>query len=389
MSWIKSALQMTLPLIVTMIAVDAIAYLGFREKIQTVLPGYGLNITNFDRGYPRYHFRADDELGFDINANFQTTTSTKPAEYITYDVWGNSFGCFDDEWSTEDQQGGVYIAGDSFMWGYVSYDKKAATLLQDLIEMPVYECGVTHTGQRHQFEKFKQNFQQGIKPSIVVVNISWNDINNDFFFPHTTVVEGYMVETVEQCGNHTDNTYSFNKISNEEAESVVSEALHATTTARSTFRTYSLTANVLVRLIEAIPSSQRVADNTSGAAQVDCQMWLYGGIYETLGPEYLQSDLSLPNREAITQWIQHASNNGYEIVFSLIPAKSTDTVTYPFIRTFIEAMGPTVIDFDVFVGEAGLEKNMLYYETDEHLNETGNKHYAAFLGSAITEILAQ
>jgi hypothetical protein len=219
----------------------------------------------------------------------------------------------------------------------------------------------------------------------VVVNISWNDINNDFFFPHTTVVEGYMVETVEQCGSHAEGNYSFSKISYEEAESIVNETLHATTTFRSAFRNYSLTANVLVHLIHVLPFPQAVASDASGAAPVDCRMWLYGGIFEVLGSDYLQSDLSLPNREAITEWVLHAARNDYEIVFSLIPSKSTDTVNYPFIKNFIEAKGARLINFDAYVTESGLEKSTLYYESDEHFNETGNENYAAFLRAVLPE----
>ena len=387
MSWTKSALQILAPVIATIVAVDAIAYFGFKDKIQTVLPGYGVNIANFDRGYPRFHFKADEELGFDITADFQTTTSTKPAEYKTYDVWGNSFGCFDDEWSTEDQQGGVYIAGDSFMWGYVSYDRKTGTLLQQQIDQPVYECGVTHTGQRHQFEKFKRNFELGIIPSVVIVNMTWNDVNNDFFFPHTTVVEGYMVETVEQCGYYENDNYSYSKMSYEEAEAVVADKLNAPTTFKSILRDYSLTANVAFQLIRAVPSAPASTDAGSDAAPLDCRVWLYGGAYETLGSDYTQSELSAPNREAIAEWVAHASSNNYDIVFSLIPAKSAETPNYPFIQSFVESAGAPMINFEEFISDNDLERSTLYYEMDEHFNETGNEHYATFLAAKLSEFI--
>lgn len=384
MSWIRSVLQVSVPILVTVIAVDAVAYLGFRKQIEPILPGYGVDISNFDRGYPRYHFRSDDELGFDITPDFKTTTSTKPLEYKPYEVWGNSFGCFDEEWADEDQQGGVYIAGDSFTWGYVSYDRKFGTLLQEMLSTPVYECGVTHTGQQHQFGKFRRLFERGIRPDVVIVNIVWNDVNNDFFFPHSTVVDGYMVETVEQCGHHEQGNYSSRKITLEEAENVVKETLDAPVTPKSILKHYSLTANVVATVLRSVRPS---ADDASGGPGADCSMWLYGGAYETLGAEYAQSDLSAANREAILGWIAHASEHDYELLFSLIPAKSTATENYPFIKSFIEAEGEQVVSFDDHIRRENLDRSALYYEMDEHFNEAGNEEYAAFIGAALSELV--
>ena len=63
------------------------------------MPHYGNNTETFSRGYPINHFKQDDLLGFDINPNYKTKTYRKPInEYKEYDVWGNSFGCYDDEW---------------------------------------------------------------------------------------------------------------------------------------------------------------------------------------------------------------------------------------------------------------------------------------------------
>lgn len=391
MSWTKSALQMSLIVIFTIVLLDVVAYLGFREQIQSILPGYGVTISNFDRGYPRYHFSKDDALGFDITPKFKTTTSTKPEGYKTYDVWGNSFGCFDDEWGPGDQQGGIYLAGDSFTWGYVSHGKKFSTLLEDMIARPVYGCGVTHTGQRHQFEKFKRLFERGINPSVVVVNVVWNDINNDFFFPHSTVVDGYMVETVEQCGYHDQGNYSFNKRSHEEAANTVNERLNAPVTIKSILRDYSVTANILITLLRAAQNTAPTAeisttgDGSAPASALDCRVWLYGGAYETLGPDYSQSELSSPNREALSGWIVHASEHNYMIVFSLIPAETTDTVNYSFIKDFIETKGGLVVRFDEFIKDKALDKTTLYHPGDEHFNEIGNAQYAEFLRSELTE----
>lgn len=91
------------------------------------------------------------------------------------------FGCYDDEWKKDTLANGVYLVGDSFTWVYVEYEKKFGTLPEEMIGTKVYACGVTHTGQAHQFYKFIKLFNKGIKPRVVIVNIVVNDLNNDYF----------------------------------------------------------------------------------------------------------------------------------------------------------------------------------------------------------------
>ena len=39
----------------------------------------------------------------------------------------------------------------------------------------------------------------GYKPDIVIVSITGNDVDNDFFFPHSTIIDGWMIEDVKWC----------------------------------------------------------------------------------------------------------------------------------------------------------------------------------------------
>lgn len=164
------------------------------------MPLYGVEIDNFSSGYPIGYFSHDNSLGFDITPSFRTQTSIKPIGYKTYAVWGNTYGCFDDEWATDSLKGSIYLADDSFTWGYARYDKKFGTILERLLDTKVYACGVTHTGQVHQFNKFMRLFEEGLRPKAVIINIISNDLDNNFFFPHTDIIDGLMVENVEVCG---------------------------------------------------------------------------------------------------------------------------------------------------------------------------------------------
>jgi hypothetical protein len=382
MSWIKSCFQIIFIIFLTVLIIDSIAFLGFKSKVQNIIPSFGISINNFDRGYPRYHFIRDNEIGFDIRPNFKTTTSTKPREYKKYAVWGNAYGCFDDEWLKKDIKGGVYLAGDSFTWGYASYEKKFGTLLQHSISKPVYACGVTHTGQKHQFEKFKRLFNLGIKPSYLIVNIVSNDINNDFFFPHSTIVDGYMIETIEQCGDMQLNNHTFRKNTYEEAENIVKTALEATPSLRSLLSEYSLTANIIAN------NTRKLRSKISFKAikpSNDCRKSISGDKFRNLGIDYSQSKLSRVNRDIIFDWIAHASVNNYQIIFSFIPDKYIESINYPFIEKFIESKNAIVINFNKYIDSNKIEKSTLYYENNGHFNEFGNKEYAKFLETSINK----
>ena len=116
MSWINGFLITLLMSLTTIVAVDIIGYV-LKDKINVLLPNYGRPIEEFSRGYPVGHFKRDNTIGFDITPNFKSQTSTNPAEYISYEVWGNSYGCFDDEWSKKDLIGGIYLAERQFYLG--------------------------------------------------------------------------------------------------------------------------------------------------------------------------------------------------------------------------------------------------------------------------------
>ena len=109
MSWIKETFKVLIISICTIVFIDISAIFFFKSDLQMFMPHYGNNTETFSRGYPINHFKQDDLLGFDINPNYKTKTYRKPInEYKEYDVWGNSFGCYDDEWKKDSLVNGVY-----------------------------------------------------------------------------------------------------------------------------------------------------------------------------------------------------------------------------------------------------------------------------------------
>ena len=382
MSWIKTIGLNAIIVAGTILFLDAVSYIGFKGKLSTILPGYGQDASDVGRGYPRFHFAKDADLGYDIAPNFKTSTYAKPAEYGLYDVWGNEHACFDDEWRASDAKGGVYLAGDSFTWGYARHETKFGTLLEKQIGEPVFACGVTHSGQRHQFEKFKRLDGRAINPKTVIVNVFRNDVANDFFFPNATVIDGFMVENIDICdqgvAEKRDGEFSFARID----ENALKQRLEVEMTKReesvslkSMLKKYSMSANVVATLTRGSRSNLNMfmQDELSCKNAVDVE-------FETLDDQYAESPLSEKNRLAIEEWIVHSKARGYRLVFSFIPSKDPALdVSYRAIGAFIASRGGEARYFDDYINERDLDRSKLYFRTDGHFNEYGNERYADYL----------
>lgn len=382
MTWIKEVFKVALVSIVTILILDIIAY-PFKGEIQNILPRYGTSIENFSKGYPTNHFKSDKKLGFDINPDFKTSTFSKPLEYKKYDVWGNSYGCFDEEWSTEDLKNGIYLAGDSFTWGYTSYETKFGTILERISNTKVYACGVTHTGQAHQFKKFQKLFEIGLRPKIVLVNIASNDLDNDFFFPHTEIINGFMVENYEICGGSFKNPqFNYKKLNRLQLEGYVSNLQNQNPSFNSFLREYSLTANIIAEISRDIRQSYLWNKQDSP----DCRRSVYAGI-SGIADKYMSSTFTIPNREHIKKWIFHSKTNDYKLIFSFIPSKGEfEDVSHPFIKQYILDLDGEYISFTDYCDKSCREKENLYYMNDGHFNEKGNKKYAEFLQSILSDL---
>lgn len=378
MHWIRPVALTLSMSIATLVIIDVIGF-QFKHKIKAFLPNYGHTVEEFSRGYPLGHFRRDEDLGFDITPDFRVQTASKPLEYMPYDVWGNSYGCFDDEWHKDDLIDGIYLAGDSFTWGYARYEKKFGTLLEDLLLTKVYACGVTHTGQGHQFAKFKRLYERGVKPKLVIVNVVANDLDNDYFFPHTDIVDGIMVENVEHCGLFSSPNFQFRRLSHDEVEAFVSEKREESKTAHSLLRQYSMSANIIAEFTRSF----RLKIHEKLKSRGLCKRSVYAGL-RLIGEQYSKSHLTASNRGYISDWVRHAAVNGYELVFSFIPSKdSSRDKTYPYIKEFITASSGSHISFDDFCDSSCRSLQGAYYRFDIHFSEVGNQLYAEYLAKVI------
>ena len=251
----------------------------------------------------------------------------------------------------------------------------------------VYACGVTNTGQGHQFNKFRRLFDAGLKPKMVIVNIVSNDLDDDFFFPHTHIYNGYMVGSIETCGEtYLSPDFSYKRFSENESEAYVLNQLDQSTTFRSLLRQYSLTANVIADLTRSIRYKLNERKKLPAA---NCRRSIQTGLTQ-IGELYRSSKYTLANRGFILKWIKHSKIHDYQLIFSFIPSKDPKSdSTFPNIKKFISKNSGRYNSFDEYCNAECRKSKGVYYKMDSHLNEVGNQLYAEYLFGIIKNHIAK
>jgi len=139
--------------------------------------------------YPQYYYEKDDNIGFDISKNFKK----QKVSYFdfSYDVWSNELGCFDDPYRGETPY--IYLAGDSFTWGFTPFQDKWGTKLQSFLGLRTVKCGVPGFGTKHSLLKSTELLEHLPTPELIIVGYYVNDVSEDEHFPYRTLYNGYVV----------------------------------------------------------------------------------------------------------------------------------------------------------------------------------------------------
>lgn len=156
--------------------------------------------------YPHSYYARDEVSGFDIVERFP------PAEFRLMDsarlhgkffkVWSNELGCFDTR--QESGQGGVFLVGDSFAWGYVPFEATWGTLVEREAGARVVKCGVGGYGTRQARLKVEKLARQIGAPAVIVLGyFGGNDMVDDYLFPQFTVSDGYLTSLVSLANEAT------------------------------------------------------------------------------------------------------------------------------------------------------------------------------------------
>jgi lysophospholipase L1-like esterase len=384
--------------------------------------------------YPQYYFVEHPTRGFDIGLNQQ---GAHWVEGVEYPIWSNSQGCFDGEHSQDSDY--VYFAGDSFTWGYAPFEQKFGTLVEKQSAMDIFKCGVTHTGQRHQFEKFRDIVEQhGNAPKAVFVFYSANDLANDYAHPHTAVKRGWQIDSAGLDANNNIVRFTDAEL-NQKFEQGLAKLERKRRrwwqSAAKPLLRYSLTANILngisektkdafeenqqqnapvteplqqptvatadTSLAEKVPAANvsppavepaAVAGATPTPQQRQAARSLYllpAGDHNSY--DFLNNPYSLPNKQALLNFKTYSLQHGIKYVVVLIPGKwnPNDTQWYRELHSFLHDNDIDYLDLATAFAERNLGTEDLYWVHDGHFSPAGNKQVADILIERYPQIFQQ
>lgn len=382
---------LTLILVVLM---DVAGYFLLPERYVASFPRYRREFRLVDPimdGLPRWYYVADPVRGFELGKNVK-------AQYLVegnlFSVWTNSIGCFDREHFGDSLY--VYFAGDSFTWGHVPYEDNFGTLIEASTGTPIYKCGIEHTGQRHQLDKLINIIEHGAAvPKAIFVFHFDNDIANDYSYPHSTVIDGWLVDAVVADSNHV-----LIHRSREELSSLINARIrNAAIQLRSdsaAFRDplnrlrrkvsqYSITANIVRATVHKFanggaptrPTKYPKLNLYNIPSVVDGRYW------------YRNNPYARANQQALLAFKAWSEDHGVALVVVLIPRHEV-TFKPEFkaeLHSFLKFNGIRFMDLAGVFAQRKLRPEDLYWREDPHFNVTGNAATARALVDSFPQYL--
>jgi hypothetical protein len=387
----RSTAMVTL-LVVSILMIDVAAWYGLPPRFAVLLPGYRqpffAGVSGGRGKYPNGYFMAHPERGFDIAPNVR---GTHFVEGLTYPVWSNQYGCFDDPWERPPRDYD-YFAGDSMTWGYSPYDTKFATVFQARTGIDTVKCGVTHTGTLHQFAKFREvTARIGTLPKKVFVGYFHNDTADDFAHPVATVERGWLVDAA-----YVDRDMRLVRVDHDWIARQVDDYL-ATRSRESVLAKrlleYSFTAQVVAGMYERIRNVVRpprpFASFERGTAPDGRTLYDLNYLTRLQGePGYLAYTSFEParrNREALVRWQEDADARGYELVVLLFETSDY----YREVQRFLAHHHVAYISLPAEFRKRGLRDKDLYWPIDGHFSPYGNRMVGEILADLETGRAAQ
>jgi hypothetical protein len=410
-----AALQLAL-LLATIAALDAVLFFALPNDLVARFPTYRENTFIVDvigRGYPQDYFEAHPERGFDIKpTDTPRTDQIHRLDDVQYNVWSNAIGCFDKP-VADLKDRFWYMAGDSIAWGHAKFEDLMGTIIEQQEGVALLQCGVTHTGQRHQFSKFLEITKKlGKTPERVLVFYSPTDTANDYAYPHSIVKDGGLADTRMLGENNEivaigDDWFAQMKAEREAAK-VDAEGIATAFSPRRFLMKYSLSAQLLNAGLHAADRRFPWIGRNIGMLGDDPTLdWYdkyfrYNGtkIYDIHRMTYFQTQngrlayTDFPyadrNKEVIRQWRDHARASNYRLEFVLShpgPSRVYEDISvtnfYKEFIAFLDAEGIKYYDLVAELEKREIETDDLYWEEDLHMSGRGNR----IVGRILSELL--
>lgn len=315
-------------------------------------------------GVPQYYYTASRDTGYDISNN--AATSTHRFSDASYPLWSNNVGCFDYPYNNE--QPYIYLAGDSFTWGFTPFDDKWGTVLEAHIGQRVVKCGVPGSGTKQQYIKAQNILSTLPNPSRIIVGYFANDKGDDAAFPNSLVYQGKLIKNLSG-----DPTLTYDQLEArlpqyaEWAQQYCMWNMPAHPTLQRV-KCYLRMHSILYLLAQ-----QTVKDIVPMAALRAI------GIVNQDPPSVAVTDESEKTHfENVAAFKALAAAHRTKLLFILIPPQedvysSATSTTYAAVTAFLNEQGIEYFDpLTQFREAASATTTSFYWPTDPHLNPIGN-----------------
>jgi len=389
MGEIPKVILVNVVIILTIIvAFDAASYHFLPDEYAARFPAYRhfqpnpRDIAGHAR-YPKEYFVQNADRGFDIGPN---SRGNHWVDGLTYPIWSNSLGCFDRE--HDETTPYVYLAGDSFTWGYTPYGQKFGTLMEEQTTTNIFKCGVGHTGQYHQYSKLVEIIGTIDRvPQSIIIFYCHNDVVNDYLYPHSTVLNGWLLDRVYLDGDDELVWLSefelarrlskrLEKIETQKAPSLLM-------TWKDAAKHYSMAANIADyvkdSMLETIDGGDTAALKAFYTLPVE-----NGGVFS-----YSDNLMARKNKEAIHNFKTFAAKHGIQLAMVLIPPKveADNTHWYEELRAFLDTNEIRYIDLAEAFAARKIDTSKIYWYNDSHFNPAGNELVATIVIESFPDIL--
>lgn len=338
-----------------------------------------------DFGPSRFYFIADEKTGYDITPEFENGVNIF-SPYFKHKIWSNKLGCFDTPY--ENEQFFIYLAGDSFTWGFSPFNDKWGTFIEKLTGKRTLKCGVSGFGTKQELLKAKKILSKlKNNPELIIVGyLPKNDPYDDYDFLKHSVYNGYLI---------TDTSDDYKNLSKEERQEKFGQKYELF----SKYCMSELPKNPVVQRTKCLLSKNSIVYNITKKSTKSIVKSVLGenfidkiGLVNITPPKktVLESDIFEKHFESIRQFKKFAEEQNARLLFVIIPSieeiyteglsenNKESLSEYEKVKRFLRKENIDFIDLaPEFLKYA---YNDFYWEIDRHLNIEGN-HITGFIVS--------
>lgn len=378
---IKNALIVISSIFFCLLLVDFLGFQLSSSKGISFLPNYKKDqfqekLNAAVHYFPRGYNVADPIMGFDIQKQFSPITANLADQ--PFEIFSNEIGCFDHHTLVEIRTAKSYdyFAGDSFIWGYGNYKQNIPSTYEKNSGRFTVKCGIIHSGQRHQFEKFRRTVGLiGHTPKRVILGFYENDVANDFAYPHTTVIDGYEVDTYRFDADR----FQLVPRNMDQIKIDIHAGLNPTS------QNWVLRLNAWLDGHSINWNLIKIGIKKSKAKELSTVYGISEAVNYGKDKGYETAEVTKKNRDGLDLWINDSKKQNYQLIIVLIPPKvhHANTYFYAGLRDYLDRKNVRYFDLSEPFFASKKRSEDFFWLNDGHLNNDGNIFVGSFLADKL------